>query len=136
MALHRIDGRIEPVKLTKSTRGSLTSCGPMVSPKRVLTAPSGTPASITASISHAPVVVMLSPTARSYQRKNLLLSTPKQLFTAIFALARTVEYFRIPRNVITLCLGKSTYARCGMVDAGYLVMEVDMSGAVTSARGE
>jgi dCTP deaminase len=32
-----------------------------------------------------------------------------------FALARTVEYFRIPRNVITLCLGKSTYARCGII---------------------
>ena len=32
-----------------------------------------------------------------------------------FALARTVEYFRIPRNVLTICLGKSTYARCGIV---------------------
>ena len=32
-----------------------------------------------------------------------------------FALARTVEYFRIPRNVLTLCLGKSTYARCGII---------------------
>jgi dCTP deaminase len=32
-----------------------------------------------------------------------------------FALARTVEYFRIPRDVITLCLGKSTYARCGII---------------------
>ena len=32
-----------------------------------------------------------------------------------FALARTVEYFRIPRNVITICLGKSTYARCGII---------------------
>jgi dCTP deaminase len=32
-----------------------------------------------------------------------------------FALARTVEYFKIPRNVITLCLGKSTYARCGII---------------------
>jgi len=31
-----------------------------------------------------------------------------------FALARTVEYFRIPRNVLTICLGKSTYARCGL----------------------
>ena len=31
-----------------------------------------------------------------------------------FALARTVEYFRIPRNVLTVCLGKSTYARCGI----------------------
>jgi len=32
-----------------------------------------------------------------------------------FALARTVEYFRIPRNVITLCVGKSSYARCGII---------------------
>ena len=32
-----------------------------------------------------------------------------------FALARTVEYFRIPRDVLTVCLGKSTYARCGIM---------------------
>ena len=32
-----------------------------------------------------------------------------------FMLARTVEYFRIPRNVLTVCLGKSTYARCGII---------------------
>ena len=32
-----------------------------------------------------------------------------------FVLARTVEYFRIPRDVLTLCLGKSTYARCGVI---------------------
>ena len=32
-----------------------------------------------------------------------------------FALARTLEYFRIPRNVLTICLGKSTYARCGII---------------------
>lgn len=32
-----------------------------------------------------------------------------------FALARSVEYFRIPRNVLTLCIGKSTYARCGII---------------------
>ena len=32
-----------------------------------------------------------------------------------FALARSVEYFRIPRNVVTLCVGKSTYARCGII---------------------
>ncbi len=32
-----------------------------------------------------------------------------------FALARSVEYFRIPRNIITICLGKSTYARCGII---------------------
>lgn len=32
-----------------------------------------------------------------------------------FALARTVEYFKIPRNVLTICCGKSTYARCGII---------------------
>jgi len=32
-----------------------------------------------------------------------------------FALARTVEYFRVPRNVLCLCVGKSTYARCGII---------------------
>jgi len=32
-----------------------------------------------------------------------------------FALARTVEYFRIPRDIITICLGKSTFARCGLI---------------------
>ena len=32
-----------------------------------------------------------------------------------FALARTIEYFRIPRNVLTICVGKSTYARCGII---------------------
>jgi dCTP deaminase len=32
-----------------------------------------------------------------------------------FALARTVEYFRIPKNVLTICVGKSTYARCGII---------------------
>ena len=32
-----------------------------------------------------------------------------------FCLARTVEYFKIPRNILTICLGKSTYARCGII---------------------
>ena len=32
-----------------------------------------------------------------------------------FILARTVEYFKIPRNILTICLGKSTYARCGII---------------------
>jgi dCTP deaminase len=32
-----------------------------------------------------------------------------------FALARTVEYFKIPRNILTICVGKSTYARCGII---------------------
>ena len=32
-----------------------------------------------------------------------------------FALARTVEYFRVPKDVLVICLGKSTYARCGII---------------------
>ena len=50
-----------------------------------------------------------------------------------FALGRSVEYFRIPRNVITLCVGKSTYARCGIITnvtpfepewEGYVTLEI------------
>ena len=37
-----------------------------------------------------------------------------------FALARTMEYFRIPRNVLTICLGKSTYARCVLANLAWL----------------
>ena len=50
-----------------------------------------------------------------------------------FALARSVEYFRIPRNVLTICVGKSTYARCGVITnvtpfepewEGYVTLEI------------
>jgi dCTP deaminase len=50
-----------------------------------------------------------------------------------FALGRSVEYFRIPRNVMTICMGKSTYARCGIITnvtpfepewEGYVTMEI------------
>jgi dCTP deaminase len=50
-----------------------------------------------------------------------------------FALARSVEYFRIPRNVLTICVGKSTYARCGIITnvtpfepewEGYVTLEI------------
>ena len=50
-----------------------------------------------------------------------------------FALARSVEYFRIPRDVITICVGKSTYARCGIITnvtpfepewEGYVTLEI------------
>ena len=53
-----------------------------------------------------------------------------------FALARSVEYFRIPRNVMTLCVGKSTYARCGIIVnvtpfepewEGYVTLEISNS---------
>ena len=50
-----------------------------------------------------------------------------------FAMARSVEYFRIPRDVITICVGKSTYARCGIITnvtpfepewEGYVTLEI------------
>jgi dCTP deaminase len=47
-----------------------------------------------------------------------------------FALARTIEYFRIPRNVITICLGKSTYARCGII-VNVTPFEPEWEGIVT-----
>lgn len=47
-----------------------------------------------------------------------------------FALARTVEYFRIPRNVLTICVGKSTYARCGII-VNVTPFEPEWEGFVT-----
>ena len=47
-----------------------------------------------------------------------------------FALARSVEYFRIPRNVMTICVGKSTYARCGIV-VNVTPFEPEWEGHVT-----
>ncbi|PIE41826.1 MAG: dCTP deaminase [Gammaproteobacteria bacterium] len=47
-----------------------------------------------------------------------------------FALARTVEYFRIPRDVLTVCLGKSTYARCGII-VNVTPLEPEWEGHVT-----
>lgn len=47
-----------------------------------------------------------------------------------FALARTVEYFRIPRNVLVVCLGKSTYARCGII-VNVTPLEPEWEGYVT-----
>jgi dCTP deaminase len=47
-----------------------------------------------------------------------------------FALARTMEYFRIPRNVLVLCLGKSTYARCGIL-VNVTPLEPEWEGHVT-----
>ncbi len=47
-----------------------------------------------------------------------------------FALARTIEYFRIPRNVLTICLGKSTYARCGLI-VNVTPFEPEWQGYVT-----
>ena len=47
-----------------------------------------------------------------------------------FALARTIEYFKIPRSVLTLCLGKSTYARCGII-VNVTPLEPEWEGHVT-----
>ena len=47
-----------------------------------------------------------------------------------FALARSVEYFKIPRNVMTICLGKSTYARCGII-VNVTPFEPEWEGHVT-----
>ena len=47
-----------------------------------------------------------------------------------FALARTIEYFRIPRNVLVVCLGKSTYARCGII-CNVTPLEPEWEGHVT-----
>jgi dCTP deaminase len=47
-----------------------------------------------------------------------------------FALARTVEYFRIPRDILVICLGKSTYARCGLI-VNVTPLEPEWEGHVT-----
>ena len=47
-----------------------------------------------------------------------------------FALARTIEYFRIPRSILTVCLGKSTYARCGII-VNVTPLEPEWEGHVT-----
>ena len=47
-----------------------------------------------------------------------------------FVLARTVEYFKIPRNVLVICLGKSTYARCGII-VNVTPLEPEWEGYVT-----
>ena len=47
-----------------------------------------------------------------------------------FALGRSVEYFRIPRNILTICVGKSTYARCGII-VNVTPLEPEWEGHVT-----
>ena len=47
-----------------------------------------------------------------------------------FVLARTIEYFRIPRNVLVICLGKSTYARCGII-VNVTPLEPEWAGYIT-----
>jgi len=58
-----------------------------------------------------------------------------------FALGRSIEYFRIPRNVLTICVGKSTYARCGIIVnvtavragwEGFVTLEISNTTAAAS----
>lgn len=58
-------------------------------------------------------------------KSNLCIIPPNS-----FVLARTIEYFRIPRNVLTICLGKSTYARCGII-VNVTPLEPEWEGHVT-----
>ncbi len=59
-------------------------------------------------------------------RTNSFITVPPNSF----ALAQTVEYFRIPRSVITICVGKSTYARCGII-VNVTPFEPEWEGFVT-----
>ena len=61
---------------------------------------------------------------------NSTIVDPKNFDPNSFALARTVEYFRIPRSVLTICLGKSTYARCGII-VNVTPFEPEWEGHVT-----
>ena len=61
---------------------------------------------------------------------NTTIVDPKNFDPNSFALTRTVEYFRIPRNVLVACLGKSTYARCGII-VNVTPLEPEWEGYVT-----
>lgn len=58
-------------------------------------------------------------------KSNLCIIPPNS-----FVLARTIEYFRIPRNILTICMGKSTYARCGII-VNVTPLEPEWEGHVT-----
>lgn len=69
---------------------------------------------------------------KNFDEKNYVVMTGDELVIPPngFALGRTVEYFRIPRNVLTICLGKSTYARCGII-VNVTPLEPEWEGHVT-----
>ena len=67
-----------------------------------------------------------SPTKSFVDRKTDVCIIPPNSF----ALARTVEYFRVPRDVLVICLGKSTYARCGII-VNVTPLEPEWEGHVT-----
>src|SRR5271170_4712093 len=67
---------------------------------------------------------------RIFTNVNSSIVDPKHFDPNSFALGRSVEYFRIPRNVLTLCVGKSTYARCGII-VNVTPFEPEWEGFVT-----
>jgi len=70
------------------------------------------------------------PTATTCAWPRISRSSPTRCLPWWFALARSVEYFRIPRNVLTICVGKSTYARCGII-TNVTPFEPEWEGHVT-----
>lgn len=72
---------------------------------------------------------------KSFDEKNVIeVDATKSGYCLVppnsFALARTMEYFRIPRNVLAICLGKSTYARCGII-VNVTPFEPEFEGHIT-----
>ncbi|RDU73400.1 dCTP deaminase [Helicobacter aurati] len=72
---------------------------------------------------------------KDFHEKNVVeVKTNKEGFCIVppnsFALARTIEYFRIPKNVLAICLGKSTYARCGII-VNVTPFEPEFEGFIT-----
>ncbi|ETD26872.1 dCTP deaminase [Helicobacter canis] len=71
---------------------------------------------------------------KNFDEKNVITKTAKDGFCIVppnsFALAHTIEYFKMPRDVLAICLGKSTYARCGII-VNVTPFEPEFEGHIT-----
>ena len=74
--------------------------------------------------------IRISDEFKIFTNVNNAIVDPKDFDSKSFALGRSVEYFRIPRNVMTICVGKSTYARCGII-TNVTPFEPEWEGFVT-----
>ena len=74
--------------------------------------------------------IRCAPEFRVFTNINSTIVDPKSFDPNSFALARTVEFFKIPRNILTICVGKSTYARCGII-VNVTPFEPEWQGYVT-----
>ncbi len=120
-------GMIEPFEAGQVTRGGRQARSSPTAPRATATTSAARPNSRSSPTSTPP-----SSTRRHFDEKSFVdfkgdvcIIPPNS-----FALARTVEYFRIPRNVLTICLGKSTYARCGII-VNVTPLEPEWEGYVT-----